>query len=150
MNKPSKQSHFPVSVIVLTLNEESNLPASLRSICSWAQQVFIVDAGSTDRTRKIEKDFGVTIVEHAFETHSTQWRWALANLPIGTEWVLALDADQRVTPELAVEICGLDPERLGTWTVFTSTAGRCSATNGSNTAATIRNTSSRCSVLARC
>ena len=48
------------------------------------------------------------VVEHPFETHASQWRWALENLPIQSEWVLALDADQRVTPDLAEEICGLE------------------------------------------
>jgi glycosyltransferase involved in cell wall biosynthesis len=66
--------------------------------------MFVVDSGSTDRTHEIARRCGATVVEHAFTTHAEQWNWALATLPVTTEWVLALDADQQVTPELAAEI----------------------------------------------
>ena len=101
-----------MSVVLLTLNEESNLPACLASVRDFAQQIFIVDAGSTDRTKQIAADFGATAVEHPFQTHSAQWRWALDTLPIRTDWILALDADQCVTPELAREIRSLDHDSL--------------------------------------
>jgi glycosyltransferase involved in cell wall biosynthesis len=67
-------------------------------------EVFVVDSGSTDGTRDIARRLGASIVEHPFESHSRQWDWALRNLPLRAEWVLGLDADQRVSPELAVEI----------------------------------------------
>lgn len=95
-----------VSVVVLTLNEETNLPACLASV-GWAQRVFVVDAGSTDRTKEIARSHGAIVVAHPFETHAVQWLWALQNLPIETDWILALDADQRITPELAAEIRAL-------------------------------------------
>jgi glycosyltransferase involved in cell wall biosynthesis len=98
-----------VSVVVLTLNEECNLPTCLRSVNEWAAQLFVVDAGSSDRTRDIAKAHGATVFEHPFETHAAQWQWALDHLPIDSDWVLGLDADQRVTPELAAELRGLDP-----------------------------------------
>ena len=71
-----------ISVIILTLNEESNLPQTLASVCRWTREIFIVDAGSTDRTNAIAQEFGATVVEHPFETHSAQWRWALEKLPL--------------------------------------------------------------------
>lgn len=71
-----------------------------------------MDAGSTDRTKDIANGFGAKVVEHSFQTHSSQWLWALSNLPIQTEWILALDADQCVTAELATEICRLQPAML--------------------------------------
>jgi len=101
-----------LSVVVLTLNEEANLPRCLASVRGCARDIFVVDAGSSDRTRQIARDFGAVFVEHPFETHATQWRWALANLPIQTDWMLALDADQRVTPELAEEIRSLGHQDL--------------------------------------
>ena len=101
-----------VSVVILTLNEEANLPSCLDSVRGWASKIFVVDAGSMDRTCKIAEECGATVVEHPFETHSRQWRWALENLPISTEWVLAMDADQRVTQELQKEICDLDGPSL--------------------------------------
>jgi hypothetical protein len=61
---------------------------------------------------RIAEGFGATVVEHPFETHSAQWRWALDHLPLETDWVLALDADQRVTPALAEELRSLLREDL--------------------------------------
>ena len=112
MSGPPENPSCPIAVVVLTLNEEANLPLCLDSVRDWAEQVFVVDAGSRDRTRQIAKEAGAIVVEHPFETHSSQWRWALDNLPIQTEWVLALDADQRVTKELANELSALKPEDL--------------------------------------
>ena len=92
------------TVVVLTFNEEQNLGACLDSVRSWAAAVFVVDSGSTDATVSIAGARGATVVTHPFETHARQWQWALATLPISTEWVLALDADQQVSPELAASI----------------------------------------------
>jgi glycosyltransferase involved in cell wall biosynthesis len=91
---------LPISVVVLTYNEEQNLRACLESLAGWVSDLFIVDSGSTDRTLAIAEELGAKVVTHRFETHTRQWRWALANLPLQTEWILALDADQRVSPEL--------------------------------------------------
>jgi glycosyltransferase involved in cell wall biosynthesis len=94
----------PVTVLVLTHNEERNLDACLASVASWAEAVWVVDSGSTDRTLAIAQAHGATVAAHPFETHARQWRWALSHLPIGTDWVLALDADQSLTPELRDEL----------------------------------------------
>jgi len=93
-----------VTVVVLTLNEEKNLGACLESVVGWAQEIFIVDSHSTDATHEIAASYGAQIVARKFETHAKQWNWALQTLPISSEWVLGLDADQCVTPELAAEI----------------------------------------------
>ena len=92
------------TVVVLTFNEEQNLAACLDSVRSWAANVFVVDSGSTDATVEIADARGATVVTHPFETHARQWQWALATLPISTDWVLALDADQQVSAELAAAI----------------------------------------------
>jgi glycosyltransferase involved in cell wall biosynthesis len=93
-----------VSVVVLTFNEERNLGPCLESLAGWAKEVFVVDSGSTDRTIEIAEHGGARVVVHPFDTHARQWGWALEHLPLTTDWVLALDADQRVTPELARQI----------------------------------------------
>jgi glycosyltransferase involved in cell wall biosynthesis len=93
----------PVTLLVLTFNEERNLPACLESVAGWADAV-IVDSGSTDRTVAIAEEYGARVIAHPFETHARQWQWALANVPLTTEWVLALDADQQLLPELRREI----------------------------------------------
>ncbi|HYN10675.1 MAG TPA: glycosyltransferase family 2 protein [Vicinamibacterales bacterium] len=94
----------PVTLVVLTFNEERNLPACLENVAGWAADMVVVDSGSTDRTVALAREFGARVVEHPFETHTRQWQWALANVPLTTDWVLALDADQRLTPELRAEI----------------------------------------------
>jgi len=103
-NKPTHHQHLPISVIVPTYNEERNLGACLESIRDWAGEIFVVDSGSTDHTLDIAKSYGAHIVEHPFETHARQWHWALEKLPLQYDWVLGLDADQRVTPKLAAEL----------------------------------------------
>lgn len=96
-----------LSVVILTFNEEKNLPHCLSAIQSLACPLFIVDSGSTDATLSIAEAAGATLVHHEFTTHSEQWEWAFANLDLRTTWVLAIDADQRVTPKLAQSITRL-------------------------------------------
>lgn len=93
-----------LSVIVLTFNEELNLAACLQSLSSLDADVYVVDSGSTDQTRQIAADFGCHVSEHPFINQAEQINWALANLPIKTEWIMRLDADEFITPELALEL----------------------------------------------
>ena len=93
-----------LTVIVLTYNEEANLPACLESLRGLHATVSIVDSGSTDGTLQIAAAHGVETTEHPFDNYATQRNWALRNLPITTDWVLNLDADERLTPELVAEI----------------------------------------------
>jgi glycosyltransferase involved in cell wall biosynthesis len=93
----------PVCVLILTRNEEANIAACLESV-NWASEVFVVDSFSTDRTVEIAESAGAKTFAHAFETCADQWNWALDNLPFANEWVLVLDADERVPPALAEEI----------------------------------------------
>lgn len=95
-----------VAVIILTYNEEANLPAALDSVKDWAAEVFVVDSYSTDRTVDIALERaadGVRVVQHRIKNHPEQWNWALLNLPITCDWTLKLDADERVTPEFKKE-----------------------------------------------
>ncbi len=94
----------PISVIVLTCNEEKNLEACLKSVQGLCREVSVVDSGSTDGTAAIANRFGAKLVYHSFQGHARQWNWALRNLPLSSEWTLCLDADQRLTPELRDEI----------------------------------------------
>jgi glycosyltransferase involved in cell wall biosynthesis len=94
------------SAVVLTYNEEQNLQRCLGSLDGLSAQIFVVDSGSTDATLEIAARHA-SVVHHPFETHARQWSWALANLSISTPWVLALDADQQLTPELKAELAAL-------------------------------------------
>jgi glycosyltransferase involved in cell wall biosynthesis len=93
-----------ISAVILTRDEELNLPSCLDSLAGVVDEIFVVDSGSTDQTWAIARAHGATVVEHPFEGHSAQWHWAITNLPLRNEWVLGLDADQRLTPELASEL----------------------------------------------
>jgi glycosyltransferase involved in cell wall biosynthesis len=92
-----------VSVLVPTLDEELNLPECLQSLV-WADEVFVVDSFSGDRTTEIALAHGAQVVQHAFESYSRQKNWALDHLPFRNDWVLIVDADERVTPELRCDI----------------------------------------------
>lgn len=92
------------SFIVLTFNEEQHLPRFLQSIAGLNAPVFVVDSGSTDGTLKIAEGFGATVLYNAFDNHPQQWDFALKNCAVQTPWVICLDADQVVTPELKQQL----------------------------------------------
>ncbi len=94
----------PVSVIIPTYNEEIHLAACLASVAGWASEVFVVDSFSTDRTGEIARSFGAHFVQHQFEGYARQKNWALDNLSFKHEWLLVLDADERVPQDLRAEI----------------------------------------------
>ncbi|HEY4197924.1 MAG TPA: glycosyltransferase family 2 protein [Mucilaginibacter sp.] len=88
------------SFIILTYNEEVHLDRLLQSISGLDAQIFILDSGSTDKTVSIGEQYSAVFLQHAFENHPRQWDFALRNFPVKTPWVICLDADQEVTPEL--------------------------------------------------
>lgn len=104
LHRPAATVAAPVAAVVLAFNEERNLPDCLRSLAGWVSQLFVVDSGSTDATVQIAESFGAVVVQHPFEHYGAQRNWALANLPIAAPWVLNVDADERITPELRESI----------------------------------------------
>lgn len=96
---------IPLSVIVLTFNEEKNIRECLDSLVTWVDEVIIVDSFSTDATLNIISEYpGVQVHQHEFHNYSLQRNWAFENLPIRNAFVMNLDADHRVTPELKAEL----------------------------------------------
>lgn len=93
-----------ISVIILTWNEELNLPKCLKSIAHLADEIFIVDSYSTDKTLEIAKQYNAHTTQREFKNQADQFNWALDNLKIKNEWILRLDADEVITPELEKEI----------------------------------------------
>ncbi len=99
-----------VTAIILTFNEQSNLPSALDSVRGWAREVFVVDSYSTDKTVDIALSRaadGVRVVQHPFENYSAQWNWSLSRLPITSQWTMKLDADERVVPAFKDELEGI-------------------------------------------
>lgn len=106
----------PVSVIILTLNEEENLPAAIESALGWAAQIFVVDSCSTDKTVDVAMRYNVQLVQRRFTNFGEQWNWALDRLPIETPWVMKLDADERLPANLKMELGSIierDPAENG-------------------------------------
>lgn len=93
-----------VTVVILTKNEESNLPDCLRSLEGFARRILVIDSGSTDRTAEIASAAGAEVLTHPFENYARQFNWALDHGNITTKWTFRLDADERLTPELRAEL----------------------------------------------
>jgi glycosyltransferase involved in cell wall biosynthesis len=103
--------HTPVSgtlaVIILTYNEEANIAQALSNVVGWADEMFVLDSMSTDRTLAIAKQHKCHVAQHSFEDYGKQRNYALDTLPIRTEWVFFLDADESLSPLLKDEIKSL-------------------------------------------
>ena len=94
----------PVSILIPARNEEANLDACLNS-CRFADEVVVVDSQSSDLTPAIARDHGARVVDFHWDGQRPKKKnWALTNIPWRNEWVFILDADERITPELAAEI----------------------------------------------
>lgn len=90
-----------LTVIILTFNEEKHIERCLHSALQVARQVFVVDSFSTDQTSAIAQSHEAQVWQHEFKNHAAQLAWALESLPIETDWVMRVDADEVITPELA-------------------------------------------------
>ncbi|HEX8547943.1 MAG TPA: glycosyltransferase family 2 protein, partial [Cytophagaceae bacterium] len=88
------------SFLILSYNEEVHLPLLLKSVAPLQAQTFVLDSGSTDKTLSICEEFGAEVKYNPFENHPKQWYAALNAFKIITPWVIGLDSDQVVTPEL--------------------------------------------------
>ena len=98
-----------LSVVLLSFNSEATLGATLASARLVSDDIHVVDSGSTDKTLEIAAAAGARIVQHPFENYGRQRNWAIDNLPLKYGWQLHLDADERLTPELAARINALKP-----------------------------------------
>ena len=94
-----------ITVIILTKNEEKNIEACIESAKMIAKRIIVVDSGSTDNTVELAERCKAEVVYHEWVGHARQFNWALDNCSIDTEWVFRLDADERISQELAQEIC---------------------------------------------
>ena len=95
---------IPVSVLIPAKNEELNLPACLESV-AVADEILVVDSQSEDRSIEIAEQHGAKVVQFHFNgSWPKKKNWSLENLPFRNEWVLIVDCDERITPELWTEI----------------------------------------------
>src|SRR5580704_855310 len=98
---PEKPS---IAVVILAFNESVHLPRALQHIRSFAREIFVIDSFSTDDTVSIATTGGAQVLQHPFQNYARQFEWALENAPITAEWVMRLDADEIIEPDLAEEI----------------------------------------------
>jgi glycosyltransferase involved in cell wall biosynthesis len=92
-----------ISILILTKNEEQDLPGCLESV-SWADDIHVYDSGSTDRTQDIARAAGAHVTQRTFDNWSAHQNWGLAHIAFRHDWVLYIDADERVSPELATGV----------------------------------------------
>ena len=95
-----------LSVIILTYNEELHIRRCLENVVPIAKDIFIIDSYSTDKTIEIAKQYpNVHILQNKWENnHAKQFNWGLEHTNISTQWVLRLDADEYLLPELVMEL----------------------------------------------
>lgn len=93
-----------VAVIILTFNEAKHLARALASVQSFASEIYVVDSYSTDATLDIARAHRVEVLQHPFRNQADQFQWALETIPFRADWVLRLDADEIIEPDLARRI----------------------------------------------
>jgi len=93
---------IPLSVVIITKNEEKNIEDCLKSIYGWAEEIIVVDDESQDKTRQLAKKYTDKIFVRKMDIEGKHRNWAYSQAR--NEWVLSLDADERVTEELKDEI----------------------------------------------
>lgn len=92
-----------ISVLILTLNEESNIGACLESV-AWSDDIVLLDSLSSDATCEIARSRGARTLGRPFDNWSAHQNWAVNNIEFRHPWVLYLDADERCSPELREEV----------------------------------------------
>ena len=98
-----------ISVLILTKNEEQDLPGCLASV-AWCDDVHVFDSFSEDRTLEIARQAGAKITQRKFDNWSAHQNWGLANIPFKYAWVLYIDADERVSTGLREALMAFDQQ----------------------------------------
>lgn len=93
-----------IAVVILTHNESLHIKRAIEAVRPFAKEVFLIDSYSTDGTVEIAQAAGATVLQNPWVNYSKQFAWGLENAPITATWVMRLDADEVVEPDLAREI----------------------------------------------
>ena len=105
--------------VILTFNEEQHLGRCMASLDGVASDIVVVDCFSTDRTLEIAREQGARVIQREWVNYATQFNWALTQLDADTDWVLRIDADEVLTPELVAEmqarLASIGPEIEGVY-----------------------------------
>ena len=103
------------SVIVLAYNSAATIGATLAQAAEITDDLHVIDSFSSDDTVEICRQYGATVVQHAFDSYGAQRNWAIDSLPLRYPWQLHLDADERLTPPLirSIETLPENPPQAG-------------------------------------
>ena len=114
------QHRGPMSLtaIILTFNEHLHIRRCLERLDGLAQQIVVVDSGSTDDTVEVAESLGAVVLHHPFINHAMQLNWALTHAPIETDWVMRLDADEYLDAELSTALLAALPAASAVVTSF--------------------------------
>jgi len=93
-----------LTVVILTHNEEIHIERCIRSLQPIASKIFIVDSLSTDRTVEIAESLGAIVAQRKWKNYADQFQWGLDNCGVDSQWVMRMDADEYIEPELQQEI----------------------------------------------
>lgn len=93
-----------ISVIILTYNEEQHIERCIKSLLPVVKEIFIIDSFSTDKTVEIAENLGAKVYQNPWINYALQFQWGLDNCPISTEWIMRMDSDEYILPELQNEI----------------------------------------------
>ncbi|WP_452218522.1 glycosyltransferase family 2 protein [Lacinutrix undariae] len=97
--------NLSIGVVILTYNEEIHIARCINSVKAIASQIFVIDSYSTDKTVAIAESMGAIVLQNTWEhNHAKQLNWGLENAHFITDWILRIDADEILTPELVDEI----------------------------------------------
>lgn len=93
-----------ITTIILTHNEELHIARSIASARSYGSDVLVVDSFSSDRTVEIAREAGARVMQNRFENYARQFNWALEHGEVASDWIVRLDADEIIGPDLAQRI----------------------------------------------
>jgi len=93
-----------VSVLILTHNEEKNIAKCVESLLPLTSDIYVVDSGSDDRTVEICHQYGVEVAQHSWVSYADQFNWGLDHFDFQSDWIMRMDADEELTPELVTEL----------------------------------------------
>lgn len=99
-----------LSVIILTYNEGLHIRRAIENVKSLTEEIYVIDSLSTDNTQRIARTLGAHVIEHEWPgNQAEQFNWALKNIDIKSEWILRIDADEYLLPELIQELKAVLP-----------------------------------------
>lgn len=93
-----------LSVIILTNNESKHIGRCIKSLLLITDKIFIIDSFSTDNTVAIAEALGATVIQNTWVSYAFQFNYGILNNPFQTKWLMRMDADEYITPELAQEL----------------------------------------------